>query len=101
MTSSSLEARPSCVEQKDRQEVLFFNLGCTGREANCCRGKLSAGKQRAARPQKASACWPSAASSGGEGLSDSSSNSGAGVEARQPEITLQAPILGRRMKRQV
>jgi len=31
----------SCVEQKDHQEGFFFNLGCTGREARCCRGKLS------------------------------------------------------------
>jgi len=34
----------SCVEQKDRQKGLFFNLGCTGREASFCRGKLSAGR---------------------------------------------------------
>jgi len=38
----------SCVVQKDRQENrLFFNLHCTGREASCCRGKLSAGRRRA------------------------------------------------------
>jgi len=30
----SLGAWFSCVEQKDRQEGLFFNLGCTGREAS-------------------------------------------------------------------
>jgi len=36
--SFSLGAWFSCVEQKDRQEGLFFNLGFTGREASCCRG---------------------------------------------------------------
>jgi len=30
----------------DEQEGLFINLGCTGREAICCRGKLSAGRHR-------------------------------------------------------
>jgi len=45
--SFSLEIWFSCVEQKDRQEGLFFNLGCTGPEASCCRGKLSAGRRRA------------------------------------------------------
>jgi len=30
-----LKAWFSCDEQKDRQEGLFFNLGCTGREATC------------------------------------------------------------------
>jgi len=44
--SLSLGACFACVEQKDRQEGLFFNLGFTGREANCCSGKLSAGRQR-------------------------------------------------------
>jgi len=37
----------SCVEQKDRQTGLFFNVGCTGREAGCCRRKLSARRRRA------------------------------------------------------
>jgi len=37
--SFSLRAWFSCVEQKDRQEGLFFNLGCTGQEASCCRRK--------------------------------------------------------------
>jgi len=40
--SFSLGAWFSCVEQKDRQEGLFFNLGCTGQDASCCRGNLSA-----------------------------------------------------------
>jgi len=75
--SFSLGAWFSCVEQKVRQEGFFFNLGCTGREASCCRGKLSAVRQRAF----------SVIFSGG--LSDSSSNSGTGVEARHPKITLQ------------
>jgi len=45
--SFSLGAWFSRVEQKDCQEGLFFNLGCTGREASCCRGKLSAERRRA------------------------------------------------------
>jgi len=45
--SFSLGAWFSCVEQRDRQEGLFFNLGCTGREASCCWRKLSAGRRRA------------------------------------------------------
>jgi len=44
--SFSLGAWFSCDEQKDREEGLFFNLGCTEREASCCRGKLSAGRKR-------------------------------------------------------
>jgi len=39
----SLGAWFSCVEQKDHH---FFNLGCIGREASCCREKLSAGRRR-------------------------------------------------------
>jgi len=41
-----LEVWFSCDEQKDRQEGVFFNLGCNGQEASCCRGKLFAGRQR-------------------------------------------------------
>jgi len=44
--SFSLGAWFSCVEQKDRLEGLIFNLGCTGWEASCRRGKLSAGRRR-------------------------------------------------------
>jgi len=44
--SFSLGAWFSCAEQTDRQERLFFNLGCIGREASCCKGKLSAGRWR-------------------------------------------------------
>jgi len=50
--SFSMGAWFSCVEQKDRQEGLFFNLGFTGREASYCRGKLSAGRRRAVRRKR-------------------------------------------------
>jgi len=45
--SFSLGAWFFCVQQKDLQEGLFFNLGCTGREASYCREKLSAGRRMA------------------------------------------------------
>jgi len=37
----------SCNKQKDHQDGFFFNMGCTGREASCYRGKLSAERLRA------------------------------------------------------
>jgi len=38
--SFSLGAWFFCAEQKDLQEGLFFNLGCTRREASSCREEI-------------------------------------------------------------
>jgi len=82
----SLGAWFSDVEQKDCQEGLFFNLDCTGQEASCCReNSLQEGKAFVE-----SECLMFQRDFQRSGVSDSSNNSGAGVGARKPKITLKA-----------